>query len=298
IEKGHGTPSDATAGFGLKMGAPAADGSYTITLTNSAQKDKFKGILMYVQDAADPKTHLGTFPEIDQANFKFQTLDICNAAQIQQDQKATFTHSNPSDKPLTTEFKWMPAASDAGKNAMLMAVVAGGGPNPWQVIPPMQFTVGVAAEGGMMNTMMGGGEGTTTTETPSSGSCNCQQQPKRVLKCKPKQKGGMMGGGEGAKPPSEGEKPPMMGGGEGEKPPMMGGGEGEKPPMGGEGKPPMGGEGKPPMGGEGKPPMGGEGKPPMGGEGKPPMGGEGKPPMGHEKTPKKATKPSKMYRRF
>ncbi|KAH9249134.1 hypothetical protein BASA81_013158 [Batrachochytrium salamandrivorans] len=63
-------------------------------ITNTAGREYFQGLLMYVATDMEPKNHLGKFT-FDKDNFRPQTKSICDAAKITGDLDATFTHSKP-----------------------------------------------------------------------------------------------------------------------------------------------------------------------------------------------------------
>jgi hypothetical protein len=71
-----------------------------------------QGILMYIQSQSNPSMHLGKFLNLDLNNFKWTDPALCAAANVTGDNNATFTHANPSDKPLSTVFEWQGSKSD------------------------------------------------------------------------------------------------------------------------------------------------------------------------------------------
>ena len=183
IKAGHGSANDASLGYQLTA-TPAADGM-DIGITNSAGRNNYKGILMYVASKAAPKNHLGSFKGLDNTKFKPQDAAICQAAQVTGAQDATFTHANPLDKDINTKFKWTGSAEEMAKTDLeLHAVLAlepgkaqGGKPGTprWQyvVIP-------------LGNNQAPGSN--TAPPAPANNNNNAGQtyQVKKIIKCRPK----------------------------------------------------------------------------------------------------------------
>ncbi|KAL2911728.1 hypothetical protein HK105_208785 [Polyrhizophydium stewartii] len=123
IAAAHGKQPDASLGYGVSV-KMTGDSVFEVRVTNSAGRKAFQGILMYVNPADSPKTHLGKF-DIDMSMFRFQTADICNAANIKGALEATFTHSSAAKKPIdSTVFKWSPLAADMAMTDSVVLSVA------------------------------------------------------------------------------------------------------------------------------------------------------------------------------
>ncbi|KAL2911730.1 hypothetical protein HK105_208787 [Polyrhizophydium stewartii] len=123
IAAAHGKQADPSLGYGVSVKMTGAN-AWEMTVTNTAGRKAFQGILMYINKDMAPNTHLGKF-EIDTNNFKFQSMDICSAAKVTGPMEATFTHSNPSKKPIDkTVFKWTATTEELNMPGQLMLNVA------------------------------------------------------------------------------------------------------------------------------------------------------------------------------
>jgi hypothetical protein len=152
IQAGHGSATDSSLGYGISV--KPGQGNMEITITNSLGLKSFKGILMYVNSVDAPLNHLGKFIELDPAMFRSQDKTVCDTAKVVGDPAATFTHANPSDKLLTTVFKWVGTPEEmATPNLVVRAVVATLPATPagakqgtprWMDLPPFKLSAGAA----------------------------------------------------------------------------------------------------------------------------------------------------------
>ncbi|KAJ3083075.1 hypothetical protein HK102_001271 [Quaeritorhiza haematococci] len=179
IANAHGSPSNPALGYGIQVSGPVTPGQpVDITVTNSAGRDSFNGILIYVV-GSNPQLRLGQFLNIDAASFKPQT-EICQTAQFTGDASAVLTHSNPSPKPLTTRLQWQmlpqDAAADPGPYQIVSAIVIS--PAEWMVVPPVPLQVAGGAPAGAPAAPQPPAPVAVPGAPPVGG--------RRILKCRPK----------------------------------------------------------------------------------------------------------------
>ncbi|KAJ3085584.1 hypothetical protein HK102_014029 [Quaeritorhiza haematococci] len=273
----HGSPSNPALGYALNVpNMNVAPGTpVDITLTNSAGKNDFNGILLYVTSQKSPKMRFGKFSQIDQlqaAGLKPQT-EICQTAGFMGDANAVITHANPSPKPLTTTFRWelspQDVAADPGPYELMGVVVIN--PGNWMVLPPVTLMSGGAGAGGAGAGAMPAGAPMPMPGIPMPGMPGMPSMPgmagmpgmgRKILKCRPR--AGAAGGAGGRNPggptpagmPMPGmPMPPVAGGAKGGNmpggmpmpgmpmPPVAGGAKGGNMPGGMPGMP------MPPVGG-------------------------------------------------
>ncbi|KAH9271153.1 hypothetical protein BASA83_006697 [Batrachochytrium salamandrivorans] len=140
IGAGHKQSEDLKLGYSFSIAASGA--SWEFTITNSAGRKTFQGLLFYVTTSLDPSKHLGKFT-LDGGKFRPQTKSVCDAAKIAGALEATITHADPSRKPVGTKFTWTPNPDDLtvlGDPILNFAVADNDGEGPSSA--PAKFITG------------------------------------------------------------------------------------------------------------------------------------------------------------
>ncbi|KAH6583309.1 hypothetical protein BASA50_000872 [Batrachochytrium salamandrivorans] len=181
IGAAHKKSDDPTLGYSVSITPNGA--SWEITVTNTAGREYFQGLLMYVATDMEPKNHLGKFT-FDKDNFRPQTKSICDAAKITGDLDATFTHSSPTKKAVGMKFMWTPSPADmaASGNPMIYYAFADNDGKD-AVTTPAKFMTGKMPM-----------EFRSQTQPASGGVYGGHKNPKmrKVIKCIPKKHKMMM----------------------------------------------------------------------------------------------------------
>jgi hypothetical protein len=163
VQDGHGqNPKDA--GYSLSA-QPDGKGGFDIQIQN-AQLTEFKGVLMYVTGAQAPDEHLGSFDALPSA-FKFSG-STCTAEGTKAAPQSTFTHANPSAKPISSgKFNWTPNSGDEAKGGWTVSAVISNGQNPYQVL---QLPLEMSQSNNQQSSTMMNNMSTSSANLPASSS--------------------------------------------------------------------------------------------------------------------------------
>ena len=100
--------SDSSLGYALKISF-AGSNSWDITITNSAGRKDYSGILLYVHQVNQPQKHLGSFSFQDQTKWKYMAPQTCSSQNIiSSTPKATVTQAKeqPVSIAQNVVFRW------------------------------------------------------------------------------------------------------------------------------------------------------------------------------------------------
>lgn len=100
--------SDSSLGYALKISF-AGSNSWDITITNSAGRKDYSGILLYVHQVNQPQKHLGSFSFQDQTKWKYMAPQTCSSQNIvSSTPKATVTQAKEQAVSIAQNvvFRW------------------------------------------------------------------------------------------------------------------------------------------------------------------------------------------------
>lgn len=125
ITNGMHTPSDKSLGYALQV-VPAGGSNWDISISNSAGRSDYQGLLIYVHQLKSPSAHLGQFTFKNQTKWKYLPISLCESKKINSSTPmSTFTHANPDRVPMAgnVTFRWTASPSELAMNGLVVSAV-------------------------------------------------------------------------------------------------------------------------------------------------------------------------------